>query len=153
MSLWQNFVDSHICFLLSEPFLEAIPQIAITMVFSTRIFLLMVSEICNNYSWLLIHKQILVNFSISVISGSLGLSKLLKLKVGPCRLVPYDEMTFGFLVLVIMNASCIIAKGLILTLVLVFGPSTDYGFHYAIYQHIVLWMVICILPQLFFVSR
>ena len=147
------------CFPFSEPFLEAIPQVVITMIFSTRIFLLMLhgseihSHICSSddYAWLPIHKQILINFSVSVLSGSLGLSKLLK--AGPCRLVPYDQMSFGFLALVIINASCIIAKGLILTLVLLFGTITTYGLtDFTFNQSIALWIVICILPHMFFVS-
>ena len=93
----------------------------------------------------------LINFSISVLSGSLGLSKLLK--VGPCRLVPYDEMSFGFLVLVIINASCIIAKGLILSLVLVSVSDGQVdGLNYEFYDLIILWIVICILPHVFLVS-
>ena len=123
------------------------------MIYTARLFLVMYDgQFCQeNYLWLTIHKQTLINLAISVISGSVGLSKLLK--VGPCRLVPYDEMSFGFLVLVIINASCIIAKGLILSLVLVSVSDGQVdGLNYEFYDLIILWIVICILPHVFLVS-
>ena len=71
-------------------------------------------------------------------------------------MVPYDEMSFGFIVLVIINASCIIAKGLVLAYTLIFGvEEMENGAweNLDFYHTIVLWIVICILPHIFFVSR
>ena len=95
-----------------------------------------------------------INLAISVLTGILGSSKLLK--VGPCRLVPYDKMSFGFIVVAIINASCMIAKGLVLAYALLFGFEGHFGNgreNDDFYHTIVLWIVICILPHIFFVSR
>ena len=125
------------------------------MIFTTRILINGNNCGFHDYSWLHIpiYTQMVINLAISVLTGSLGSSKLLK--VGPCRLVPYDKMSFGFIVVVIINASCIIAKGLVLAYALLFGfEGLFVNANHVIGTHtIVLWIVICILPHIFFVSR
>ena len=64
-----------------------------------------------------------LNFCVSLLSGSLGISKLLK--AGPCRLVPYDGLNIGFVFIVLSNLACILGKGTLLFTIL-FGSFVKY---------------------------
>ena len=128
----------------SEPFLESIPQVLITMTY------MMEKAIDENgftqfvQIWLEDTKT-LFNFSISVLSASFGISNLLK--IGPCRLVPYDKIDFGFFLLILNIATAIIGKGIVFASSLIHITNNDSE---AIL--VIKWISICIFPHIFFVS-
>ena len=138
---------------ISEPFIEAVPQIHILLILS----------ILNEWVTYSLDKDLFfATFATSVLTATLGIAKFLK--TGPCRLVPdHGQLgghgTLAFLMLMLNIASTIVSKGIILPALglgipklkgeLFFGgkplsksPSMVIG----------VWIAICYLPQLVYVS-
>ena len=90
------------------------------------------------------------SFFISVISGSFGMAKFLKL--GPCQIVPSQKLHVGFFFLFITMGTTLIAKGWVLgsSLFYVVGESSE---TYDYTTTILSWILICVLPQFMLVSR
>ena len=87
-------------FLISEPFLESVPQVHLIML----IIFEGTDTTVDPFHW-----KTLLTFSLSVLSAAFGMSRFFN--VGPCRLVPYGKMNVGFLFLVISIATCLVGKG------------------------------------------
>ena len=134
--------------LISEPFLEAVPQIHILLV-------LWVLNSKINYQ--LNRGLFIATFITSVLSATLGIAKFLK--IGPCRLVPDQgplsgHGTLSFLILMLNIKFTLISKGIML-------PAIGYGIYYgepfeALTRQpstmIGVWLSICYLPQFIYVS-
>ena len=134
--------------MISEPFCESVPQLHILLV----LWVLNTKIIYELSPGLFI-----ASFSTSVLSATLGIARFLK--IGPCRLVPYHGPLDGhgnlsFLILVLNIASTIVSKGILL-------PAIGYGIFYVgqfepqyknLFNKIWLWLAICYLPQLIYVS-
>ena len=129
------FKNSHNS-LISEPFLESLPQVhLILLIVVTGIDGGIGGGAVGNHSW-----QTIITFTLSVFSACFGISKFFN--VGPSRLIPYDEMNLGFFVLMMNIASCFIGKGFFLALV-DFPPSG---------RTITIWSMLSLGPQIIFVS-
>ena len=104
----------------------------------------------------------IATFATSVLTATLGIAKFLK--IGPCRLVPDQgplggHGTLAFMVLMLNIASTIVSKGIMLP-ALGFGISKIEGFlnfdgeplSKSPSMVIGVWIAICYLPQLVYVS-
>ena len=69
------------------------------------------------------------------------------MSVGPCRLIPYDKINVGFLLVLLSNASCLGGKGFLLAASIKAGRK---GEDYAI--KVGYWVTLSLLPSLMFVS-
>ena len=98
----------------------------------------------------LIYFPCYIQWTFALHSGSLGITKLLK--VGPCRLVRNDTVGFGFFLLVLSNLACIHGKVLLLFTTLY--TSDVYGEENLTYftNVITIWIILSTIPHLFFVS-
>ena len=85
-------------------------------------------------------------FSISVFSGSFGMAKFLKL--GPCQIVPSQDMHCGFFFVMMSMATALVSKGCALAFSL-FQMGTDFFTYPTI---CLIWISSCILPQFILVS-
>ena len=130
--------------LLSEPFLESIPQVHIIMI----IIFLQDQRAIDPYS-----RQTILTLSSSLFSATYGMSKFLR--TGPCRLVPYGKFKLGFFLLM-LNIACMLGgKAFIITLhnwVRItddesLGVTNSDGL-----QLIIRWILASIVPQMLFVS-
>ena len=121
-----------------EPFLEAIPQVHLLIVIKLGDF------IENNEIVEVWNLQTTITFCLSVLTAALGITKFLK--VGPCRLLPYDKINLGFFLLTLNIACCLIWKGIFLGFVLTRTDvmSDTYS--------VMLWISVSILPQMTLVS-
>ena len=132
---------------ISEPFLEAVPQIHI----------LLILWVLNPKITFFVNPELFIaTFSTSVITATLGIAKFLK--IGPCRLVPDQgplggHGTLAFLMLMLNIASTIVSKGIMLTAIgYDTGPgSLFYGYPDGQNMAIGVWLAICYLPQLLYV--
>ena len=120
---FQKYVINNLSYFLIflEPFLEAIPQVVITLMFQCHSFFTVNSDVVLEWSNMF-PMYFTLNFCVSLLSGSLGISKLLK--VGPCRLVHYDGLNIGFVFIVLSNLACILGKGTLLFTIL-FGSFVE----------------------------
>ena len=130
--------------LLSEPFLEAVPQIHCLLV------ILVLDELV---AYGANHTLFIVTFSSSVLTASLGIAKFLK--TGPCRLVPDQgpmggHATLGFFLLMVNIALTIVGKGFMLPAI-GYGPESSRLFQ-STPTAIGVWIAICYIPQLLYVS-
>ena len=91
-----------------------------------------------------------MNFCTSLLSGSLGISKLLK--EGPCRLLQHDTMGIGFVLLVLSNLACILGKGIILLITLDTTYDEDMLSSPTFTKVAMIWIIVSTIPHLFFVS-
>ena len=135
--------------MFSEPFLESIPQVVMMLMFQCHsAFTYLPAE---NITWSNIFPTIFtLNFCVSLVSGSLGISKLLK--VGPCRLVKYDGLNISFVFIVLSNLACILGKGTMLFTIL-FGNFVGQNNILPSFMKVAMtWTVICTVPHLFLVS-
>ena len=133
--------------LFSEPYIEAVPTVLILLVLVLK----------NNdtflgteLNFLGIEKQTMffITFSISVFAGSFGIAKFLKL--GPCQIVPSQDLHCGFFFVFITMGTTLIAKGCVLSFSL--SPSLalqTYGFS----TTCLIWFCSCVLPQFILVSK
>ena len=135
---------------ISEPFIEAVPQMHILLI------LFMLNPTVTYY---LDKKLFIATFATSVFTATLGIAKFLK--TGPCRLVPDHgplggHGTLAFLMLMLNIASTIVSKGIML-------PALGFGIDYFYLfegeplskspsRVIGVWITICYLPQLVYVS-
>ena len=130
--------------LVSEPFLEAVPQLHI-------LFTLWWLD-----SWVTMGqypKLFIATFSSSILTASLGIAKFMK--VGPCRLVP-DEGKIGgygnpcFILLVFDIALTLVSKGSLLFVL----ESLPLPFRLESHANavIIAWVIICYFPYLVYVS-
>ena len=131
---------------ISEPFLEAVPQILILLIF----FILN-----PGVAYHLDENLFIATFTTSVFTASLGIAKFLK--TGPCGLVTDQgplggHGTLAFLILMLNITSTIVSKGLMLPGIgpragpirsLIPGPVKETG-----PKLIGVWLAICYLPQL-----
>ena len=92
-----------------------------------------------------VNLQTILTFSLSIISAAFGITKFMS--VGPCRLIPYDKINIGFLLVLLSNASCLGGKGFLLAASIKAGRK---GEDYAI--KVGYWVTLSLLPSLMFVS-
>ena len=132
------------CFLISEPFLEAVPQvhILVAIYFRNKNFIVNPSE-PSPLVFISQQNLFFVTLAISVFSGSLGIAKFLKL--GPCKIVPSDKLHFGFVLVFFSIAATLCAKACVLALA-IYNRDDSFAPICAI------WICTCVLPQLIFVS-
>ena len=128
--------------MLSEPFLEAVPQIHCLLV-----LLVLDDSAANGANPILF----IVTFYSSILTASLGIAKFLK--IGPCRLVPDHgpvggHATLGFFLLMVNIASTIVSKVTILPSI---GTDSKRLFQ-SKPTAIGAWIAICYIPQLLYVS-
>ena len=86
-------------------------------------------------------------YSLSIFSGSFGMAKFLKL--GPCQIVPLQNMHCGFFFVMMSMATALVSKGLVL------ANSLVDKFDYETYEYptiCLIWISSCILPQFILVS-
>ena len=129
---------------ISEPFLEALPQIHI----------LLILFILNPYvTYYLDEKLFIATFGTSLLTATFGIAKFLK--TGPSRLVPDQgplggHGTLAFLLLMLNVASTIVSKGIMLA-ALGWGINDHWiGEPLTMNDSLVVgvWIAICYLPQL-----
>ena len=138
-------------FYISEPYLEAVPTVLILLACRFRNPDLFFGP-WSQTNFLGIPKTIMfwTTFSISVISGSFGMAKFLKL--GPCQIVPSQDLHCGFFCLFISMGTTLVAKGWVLASPLAaLKFSETQGYEYA--TIILNWTLSCVLPQFILVSR
>ena len=136
-------------FYISEPYLESIPTVLILLACRFRNPSLFLGS-QENFLGIPKTTMFWTTFSISVISGSFGMAKFLKL--GPCQIVPSQKLHVGFFFLFITMGTTLVAKGWVLgsSLFYVVRESSEtYDYVTAIMN----WISICILPQFMLVSR
>ena len=132
---------------ISEPFLEAVPQIHILLILWVLNF---------RITYDLNPGLFIATFTTSVFTATLGIAKFLK--TGPCRLVPDQgplggHGTLAFIILMLNIASTIVSKGIIL-------PAIGLGINGGPYAPLTndsslvigLWIATCYLPQSIYVS-
>ena len=85
--------------------------------------------------------------SISVFSGSFGMAKFLKL--GPCQIVPSQDMHCGFFFVMMSMATALVSKGCVLAFSL-FKKYSKETYDYP--TTCLIWISSCILPQFILVS-
>ena len=90
----------------------------------------------------------ITTFCISVFTGSFGMAKFLKL--GPCQIVPSQDMHCGFFFVFMSMATALVSKGCVLAFSLVNRPGKYETFTYTI--TCLIWISSCILPQFILVS-
>ena len=101
-----------------------------------------------------INLQTILTFSLSVISAANGITKFMS--VGPCRLIPYDKVNVGFLLVLLSNGACLAGKGFLLGTTwswVTAGRSTtpeDQAAEDA--RKVGVWVSLSLLPSLMFVS-
>ena len=93
-----------------------------------------------------INWQTIVTFSLSVFSAAFGMTKFMS--VGPCRLIPYDKINVGFLLVLLSNASCLVGKGFLLAASINAGVPDNSTYVIKIGY----WVTLSLLPSLMFVS-
>ena len=105
---------------------------------------------CRNYNFLGIPKSIMfiTTFSISVFSGAFGMAKFLKL--GPCQIVPSQNMHCGFFSVMMSMAAALVSKGCVLAFSLAYKGRSYETFTYP--TICLIWISSCILPQFILVS-
>ena len=147
--------------LFSEPFIESIPQVHILLTLWVEEYELLVGSErldSNNKTFILF----VATFSTSIVSASLGIAKFLKL--GPCRLIPNEGILGGYgslnFLLLLLNVACTIcSKAIFLASSGDRGPGTPGGDlfrdDYKTFKGVnyLLWITLCILPQLIYVSN
>jgi len=91
-------------------------------------------------------------------SAAFGMAKFLK--VGPCRLLPYERINFGLFVVLLNIATCLVGKGVSMfniefgrkdcseTIQTNYSKSNAYRLNAIVFS----WIGINILPQMIFVS-
>ena len=129
--------------------MEAVPTVLILLALYTRNrFLFMGDE--TNFIGIPKTAMFWTTFSISVFSGSFGMAKFLKL--GPCQIVPSQNMHCGFFFVMMSMAAALVSKGCVLVFSLATSePGGPYKFF--TYPTICLiWISSCILPQVILVS-
>ena len=90
----------------------------------------------------------LTTFCISVFTGSFGMAKFLKL--GPCQIVPSQDMHCGFTFVMMSMAAAFVSKGCVLAFSLSTADSPYKVFTYP--TICLIWISSCILPQFILVS-
>ena len=130
--------------------MEAVPTVLILLALLLRndeLFLGNGSS--DDFNFLGIHKSIMfwTTFSISVFSGSFGMAKFLKL--GPCQIVPSQNMHCGFFSVMMSMAAALVSKGCVLAISLS-DKSIYETFTYPV--TCLIWISSCILPQFILVS-
>ena len=146
-----NINIQHITFFLifSEPFLESIPQVVIALMFQCHSGFTYLSDDYTSWSNMF-PTYFTLNLCVSLLSGSLGISKLLK--VGPCRLVKYDGLNIAFIFIMLSNLACILGKGTLLFTIL-FGNFVGQNNILPSFMKVAMtWTVVCTVPHLFLVS-
>ena len=126
--------------------MEAVPTVLILLALLFRDATLFIGHQTN---FLGIPKTAMfwTTFSISMISGSLGMAKFLKL--GPCQIVPSQDMHCGFFFVMMSMAFALVSKGCVLAFSL--ADKHEYEtFTYPI--TCLIWISSCILPQFILVS-
>ena len=130
--------------------MEAVPTVLILLALYVRESSLFTGTGPDDRNFLGIHKvaMFITTFSISVFSGSFGMAKFLKL--GPCQIVPSQNMHCGFFSVMMSIAAALVSKGCVLA----FSLATINGpFKLFTYPTICLiWISSCILPQFILVS-
>ena len=137
-------------FYISEPYVEAVPTVLILLaLLLKKNDLFLGNGSSDDFNFLGIHKAIMfiTTFSISVFSGSFGMAKFLKL--GPCQIVPSQNMHFGFFSVMMSMAAALVSKGCVLAFSLADKYSRE-TFTYPI--TCLIWISSCILPQFILVS-
>ena len=86
-------------------------------------------------------------YSLSIFSGSFGMAKFLKL--GPCQIVPSQDIHCGFFFVMMSMAAALVSKGCVLAFSL-FEKGPNETFTYP--TVCLIWISSCILPQFILVS-
>ena len=115
--------------------MESLPQIHLILV------IVFTDEIEVDRS----HWRTWLPFAVSVVSAAYGMTKFFS--IGPCRLLPYDRMGFGFFLVIINIIAYLIGKTWILaSAITVFERKLGYAYIIAV------WISVSLLPQTIFVS-
>ena len=125
-------------FTFLEPFIEATPQVHITLI-------LMGQSVLGDEQY---DPLVWISFSISIISAAFGIAKLLK--NGPIKMVRKDGKiggygSPGFILLMVVVASNMIGKATWMAIGFIGGPSHKVTVVW-------MWLLTCILPQLLLVK-
>jgi len=145
---WWHLNSELILSFISEPFIEAVPQMHILLI------LFMLNPLATYF---LNPNLFIATFTTSVFTATLGIAKFLK--IGPCRLIPDQgplggHGTLAFLMLMLNIASSIVSKGIMLPAI-GFGAFEFFGggpISKSPSMVIGVWIAICYLPQLVYVS-
>ena len=118
-----------------------------------QIHILLILWVLNSEITSELNKPLFITtFATSVLTATLGIAKFLK--TGPCRLVPDQgplggHGTLAFLMLMLNIASTIVSKGIMLPAIGA-GPSSK---RLSDQKSVIgVWISICYLPQLLYVS-
>ena len=130
--------------------MEAVPTVLILLALYVRESSLFFGTGPDDRNFLGIHKvdMFITTFSISVFSGSFGMAKFLKL--GPCQIVPSQDMHCGFAFVMMSMAAALVSKGCVLAFSLNTADTPYETFTYPI--TCLIWISSCILPQFILVS-
>jgi hypothetical protein len=141
--------EGRVSLIFSEPFLESIPQVVISLMFQCHSAFTYLPP--SYITWSNIFPMVFtLNFCVSLLSGSLGISQLLR--VGPCRLVKYDGLNIAFVFIVLSNLTCILGKGTVLFTIL-FGNFVGVKEILPSFMKVAMtWTVVCTVPHFFLVS-
>ena len=137
-----DFLIKFMFHLLSEPFLESVPQVHIILMVVFGSVYATVTDNGSNATVDPQDPQAIATFALSVFSAAFGITKFFS--VGPCRLIPYDKINLGFFLMMLNVAICLVGKGILLATSTI-GPFT---FTYVIGT----WVSLSIVPQVVFVS-
>jgi len=128
-----------------EPYVEAVPTVLILLALFVKDHEIFYTGYTNDVNFLGIPRVAMfwTTFSISVFSGSFGMAKFLKL--GPCQIVPSQDMHCGFFFVMMSMAAALVSKGCVLAFSLNTADTPDETFTYPI--TCLIWISSCILPQ------
>ena len=142
IKMYYNFGLKAYQTIVSEPFLESVPQVHILMV----IYILSINSPnpCNKVYTVGGDTLFINTFSTSIVTASFGISKFIK--SGPARIVKNDKCLIGFgtlsFLLIFTNiALTLVGKGCIIALYVYINNNTYF-----------VLLLLCFLPQLFHVS-
>ena len=143
-----NVWIQNLCYFLSEPFLEAVPQVFVLLalwLYDDSLIKLIVNQ---NY------ELFLASFVSSVITSTFGVAKFLR--IGPCRLVSEDGLlggygSLGFILVFISVGSTGVSKGTLLASILIVPDSFRHS-PYVQKSIVGIYITLCHLPQLLYVS-
>ena len=127
-------------FYILEPYVEAVPTVLILLALAFRNPDLFIGKE-ENFLGIRKTDMFITTFSISVFSGSFGMAKFLKL--GPCQIVPSQDMHCGFFFVFMTMATTLVSKGCVLAFSLTWDSNPTYEYS----TICLIWISSCILPQ------
>ena len=122
--------------------MESIPQVHIMIIIGTlSTNLTMGNTQPEDVVIDVLNQQTIATFCLSILSAALGIAKFLK--VGPCRLLPYDKINFGFFLLTLNIVCGLIWKAIFLPLIIFLRLG-----QIRTICSVMIWISVSILPQM-----